>query len=437
MGISTPAVTIPTYAKIGGGFASYTAPAAPSNLTATVSGSTINLSWVSNSTNETGFQVERATALAGPYSTIATKIAGVTSHIDTSLSAGTYYYQVKALRNAQSSAYAQASGGAIVSNSFTPDVLFTFEQGPLNHGLTTSSAHIGVDNTLAAVRGSASVQSSYQNGYGASYSTTQTRGGRAFSASLKIRAGSDGDPSDNGDGLPLFLSGGADGLFGLNFGNLPAGVRGVSGSYTHVRFWIYIPTGINFTSNAGWLKMIRYHRGGSYGHVETHITNIGAHSTGIPNASQNIQEGWTFYNESDSSSQGGIWSPPINGLPTAFVTNRIFIPGQWNCLERRDDWNSNPLLAKRTLWLNGQFVAKFDGTNLSFINGSGVLQTYTGLTPSHTIDTGVIDEMRLFTYWNGYAPQNTELFVDSVIFHGGALPNVDEYGNPYLGLVNV
>lgn len=321
-----------------------------------------------------------------------------------------------------------------VAGGFTPDVLFTFNDGPNNHGLTLSGTHVGVDNTLSAVRGGASVQSSLgATGYGGKYSTTQTRGGRTYSASLSISSGSDGDPSDNGDGKPLIGAGG-DGLFGLNFYGLPAGVRGVSGGYTHVRFWIYIPSGVNWTSNAGWLKMIRYHRGGAYGHVETHISNTGAQATNIPNGSQATQEGWTFKNESDSASEAYTGSP-INGYTTVFVTNRKFVPGQWNCFERRDDWNSTGSLAKRTIWVNGLFVAKFSGSSIQWIDGSGVLQTYNSVTPSATIDAGVMDEMRLFTYWNGYAPQNTEFFVDEVVFHGGTLPSTDAYGNPFIGTV--
>src|SRR5262249_34857362 len=45
-------------------------PTAPSGLTASsVSSSQINLTWIDNSTNETGFYVERATASAGPWTT--------------------------------------------------------------------------------------------------------------------------------------------------------------------------------------------------------------------------------------------------------------------------------------------------------------------------------------------------------------------------------
>jgi unsaturated rhamnogalacturonyl hydrolase len=69
-------------------------PAAPSNLTATISGgNTGDLSWTDNSNNETGFRVERKVG-AGSYSTLATKGVNVTSHSDPSLTANTYTYRV-------------------------------------------------------------------------------------------------------------------------------------------------------------------------------------------------------------------------------------------------------------------------------------------------------------------------------------------------------
>jgi parallel beta-helix repeat protein len=74
-----------------------TIPVAPSNLTATaVSGSQINLSWADNSTNETGFEIERKTG-SGSFSQVATVLAGITTYSDASLSPLTAYtYRVRA-----------------------------------------------------------------------------------------------------------------------------------------------------------------------------------------------------------------------------------------------------------------------------------------------------------------------------------------------------
>jgi len=75
-------------------------PAAPSNLTLTSPvlnpDTTLQLAWTDNSTNETGFAIERRMG-TGTYSEIATVGASVTSYTDTGLTAGTpYSYRVRA-----------------------------------------------------------------------------------------------------------------------------------------------------------------------------------------------------------------------------------------------------------------------------------------------------------------------------------------------------
>jgi fibronectin type 3 domain-containing protein len=82
-------------------------PAAPSALTATaVSSSQINLTWADNSTNETGFHVERATSSAGPWTTIATTSSNVVAYSSTGLAGSTtYYFRVRAFNATGPSAY--------------------------------------------------------------------------------------------------------------------------------------------------------------------------------------------------------------------------------------------------------------------------------------------------------------------------------------------
>jgi uncharacterized protein (TIGR02145 family) len=72
-------------------------PVAPSNLTGTVASTTqINLSWTDNSTNETGFKIERRTGSAN-YAVVGTVNADVLSFSDTGLTPSTTYtYRVYA-----------------------------------------------------------------------------------------------------------------------------------------------------------------------------------------------------------------------------------------------------------------------------------------------------------------------------------------------------
>jgi hypothetical protein len=74
-------------------------PAPPTQLAAqAVAFNQINLTWTDNSTNETGFQLYRATNTAGPYVTVATIAANTTSYSDKTVGPATkYFYRIKAI----------------------------------------------------------------------------------------------------------------------------------------------------------------------------------------------------------------------------------------------------------------------------------------------------------------------------------------------------
>ena len=98
-------------------------PLAPSNLSATaVSTSQINLAWTDNSANETGFKIERATALAGPYTLITTTAANAATYNNTGLTAGTqYFYRVSATNAIGDSATITANATTQASDTATND----------------------------------------------------------------------------------------------------------------------------------------------------------------------------------------------------------------------------------------------------------------------------------------------------------------------------
>jgi titin len=100
-----------------------TKPAAPSDLEATaVSSSGIELTWDDNSTNETGFKIERKKS-GGTYVQFATVYNNVTTYTNTGLSRDTeYYYRVRAYNSAGNSAYSNedsATTGDVTDD--TPD----------------------------------------------------------------------------------------------------------------------------------------------------------------------------------------------------------------------------------------------------------------------------------------------------------------------------
>jgi hypothetical protein len=82
--------------------------AKPTAATATaVSSSQINLTWIDNSTSETGYRIERKKTLAGTYSEIAQVGANQQSYSDTTgLEPNTkYYYRVRATNGPMNSDY--------------------------------------------------------------------------------------------------------------------------------------------------------------------------------------------------------------------------------------------------------------------------------------------------------------------------------------------
>jgi len=106
-----------TVANILNTFISGTPPsqsiAPPSNLTASaVSSSEIDLSWIDNSTNEDNFVLERSGDSNFTSVNAITLPVNTTSYADTGLSAGTYYYRVKATNAGGSSAYSDAASAA-------------------------------------------------------------------------------------------------------------------------------------------------------------------------------------------------------------------------------------------------------------------------------------------------------------------------------------
>ena len=84
-----------------------TVPSPPSNLTAVATGcNAILLNWLDNSTNESSFEIRRATSVSGTYSTIATVTSNTITYTNTGLTKGRkYYYMMRAVNSAGSSAW--------------------------------------------------------------------------------------------------------------------------------------------------------------------------------------------------------------------------------------------------------------------------------------------------------------------------------------------
>lgn len=121
------------------------APEAPSALTAAVSGSLVLLAWQDNSSNETGFSLERcAGAACTDFAVLATQWPDVPSYTDYGALAGlTYRYRVRSFN---------AGGYSAYSNITTITVASGAPAAPTNltaAALTRSSIRLGWTNTTA------------------------------------------------------------------------------------------------------------------------------------------------------------------------------------------------------------------------------------------------------------------------------------------------
>lgn len=111
-----------------------TLPASPSNLALTVlSSTTMQLAWSDNSSDETGFLIERQTSGSGTWDVVTTTAANVTGYTDATLQAGTQYaYRVSAVNGA---------GVSNASNVAVATTTVAVPGTPANLALTVQSAY--------------------------------------------------------------------------------------------------------------------------------------------------------------------------------------------------------------------------------------------------------------------------------------------------------
>jgi len=130
-------------------------PNAPSGLTANaVSNNQINLAWVDNSFNESGFKVERKTGPSDTYAEITTTAAGVTSFNNTGLQPSTqYFYRVRATNLGGNSAYSNEANATtsnlLPSVSVTAPSAGTVFTAPAN--ITINASASDADGTVSKV----------------------------------------------------------------------------------------------------------------------------------------------------------------------------------------------------------------------------------------------------------------------------------------------
>jgi titin len=145
-----------------------TVPAAPTSLTATASGTQVNLTWLDNATTETGYRIDRATNNTFSAGLVTVNAAAnAISYSDTTVAGGTtYYYRVYATNSAGNSA---ASSTASIATAVQP-VSYSATIAPMLNQYC-NSCHSSQSPRLNTY---ASVYSARNNlpGMGASYLST-------------------------------------------------------------------------------------------------------------------------------------------------------------------------------------------------------------------------------------------------------------------------
>ncbi len=125
-------------------------PNAPTDVTAVAaSHNSINVSWVDNSNNETGFEVYRSTAANGTYDIIGSTSANVITFKDSALAPQTtYFYKVKSVNQQGNSGFHKLAGNSIYYSYYEAASSFTTLPDfntitPLKTGLLTT-VNLGV-----------------------------------------------------------------------------------------------------------------------------------------------------------------------------------------------------------------------------------------------------------------------------------------------------
>jgi oligosaccharide reducing-end xylanase len=171
---------------------STTIPTAPSALSSSaVSSSQINLAWTDNSTNESGFLVERKTGAAGTWAQIATTAANATSYQSTGLTASTnYVYRIRATNSVGSSAYTAETNATTQALSNTNPYNQLEAEGLSSQNATTTTTADG--GTVVNFSGSSSyiVLNGLQFGAAGAGSVQFRASTPGFGVNLQVRIGS-------------------------------------------------------------------------------------------------------------------------------------------------------------------------------------------------------------------------------------------------------
>jgi hypothetical protein len=172
--------------------AASTAPVAPSNLEAIGAAKAVVLTWVDNSSKETGYKIERKNGSTGTYVQIATVGADIGTFTDTMTTPVAYTYRVYAYNTAGNSAYSnEATPAGLLSPSAicmpnTP----ADSRDARNNGFVTAIAGGNTIRIMSAYDASATLILYAPNGSSIAQKTASVRRGLNTVVWDKLRSGS-------------------------------------------------------------------------------------------------------------------------------------------------------------------------------------------------------------------------------------------------------
>jgi autotransporter-associated beta strand protein len=251
-------------------------PAAPGGLTATGVGTNqINLTWIDNSTNEDGFNLERS-ADGGNYSSLAMLAAGVTNYSDTGLAAGaTYFYRVQSFRSCWGNS---AFAGPVSAATLVPPAPVT----PVGLVAVPGNGQINLSWLASAGAGSYNLKRGTSSGgetllvstTGTAYTNTGLANGTVYYYAVSaVNAGGEGNNSSEVSATPeAFVS----------------------------AYWTNLVTSAaqSWDASANWTNIAAYPN--AAGVVVNMTANIAATQTN--NVDQNITLGWLNIGDANASS---------------------------------------------------------------------------------------------------------------------------------------
>jgi hypothetical protein len=126
-------------------------PAPPSNLIASAASSNqIVLQWRDNSTNESGFKIERAPTASGAWKQIATTGANAGSYVNTSLTPSTtYFYRVRAYNTRANSGYTGVASATTTAGAAVPcNYAISTSASPSAGGTTTGGGTVTCNSAV-------------------------------------------------------------------------------------------------------------------------------------------------------------------------------------------------------------------------------------------------------------------------------------------------